>query len=76
MKGQTCRDILGVYEKVEDAQTQMKADIDQMKKDWNHLDFDDPEDWIIGGDSKNGYEAMDSSYEYQYAIWIETKVIQ
>lgn len=53
----------------------MAQDIEQIKKDWNQIDFNDPNDWVVD-ESELSYEGFTPSDDYQYAVVITEMPIQ
>lgn len=68
-------DILGVYANLSDAKARMAQDIEQIKKDWDHIDFNDPNDWVAD-EGDLSYEGFTPSDDYQYNIVITEMPIQ
>lgn len=68
--GESFSTILGVFARLSDAKAVMAQDIEQIKKDWDHIDFNDPEDWK-SSESERCYEGFTPSDDYQYSILIE-----
>lgn len=73
--GESFNDILGVFANLSNAKKRMAQDIEQIKKDWNHIDFNDPEDWSCD-ESELCYEGFTPSDDYQYSIVITEMSIQ
>lgn len=63
-------DILGVFADLSDAKAAMAQDIEQIKKDWDHIDFNNSEEWE-SSESELCYEGFTLSDDYQYSIVIK-----
>ncbi len=68
-------ELLGIFANLSDAKTVMAQDIEQIKKDWNQIDFNDPNDWVVD-ESELSYEGFTPSDDYQYAVVITEMPIQ
>lgn len=75
-RGERQNNILGVYADMSGAKDAMQKDISQMKRDWDSIDFNNPAEWEVECDEGSCYQAHDPDWDYQYEIWIETKVIR
>lgn len=73
--GEFFHSILGVFANLEDAKLTMANDIEQIKKDWDNIDFDDPEEWE-SSESELCYEGFTPSDDYQYSIVIDEMPVQ
>lgn len=73
--GAPFHDILGVFANLSDARSRMAQDIEQIKKDWEHIDFSDSEEWDCT-ESDMCYEGFTPSDDYQYAVVITEMPIQ
>lgn len=67
--GEAFSDILGLYAHLSDAKALMAQDIESIKEDWGHIDFDNPEQWVEskGETCYDGY-ALYSNYTYSINI--------
>lgn len=73
--GESFNTILGVFVQLSDAKAAMAQDIEQIKKDWTNIDFNDPEDWA-SSEGELCYEGFTPSDDYQYSIVIEEMSVQ
>lgn len=73
--GESFSTVLGVFARLSDAKAVMAQDIEQIKKDWDHIDFNDPKDWVCD-EGELCYDGFAPSDDYQYSILIEEMPVQ
>ena len=69
-------DIIGVFSSEEKAKNAMRKDIAKIKKEWSHIDFDDPEGWHLICDNETCYKGFTDGDDYSYSIYIKQEPIQ
>lgn len=74
--GEVSSAVIGVFGTEERAKQAMQKDIAQIKEDWSHINFDDPDDWDVTSDDETCYEGFTPSDDYSYSIHIEELPIQ
>lgn len=71
MHGEDFDSVLGVFREINDAKKVMLDDIQDIKKEWQHINFDNPKEWE-GGMSDDGlsFEGYTPDSDYSYACWV------
>lgn len=68
--GEVFSDILGLYAYLSDAKDLMAQDIESIKEDWDHIDFNNPEQWVESK-GETSYEGYTPYSNYTYSINIQ-----